>query len=244
MIGFVVGVKPPTRLNPNNTYGKRSENGDTFDCFKRRGRLDGPAVRAMTDNTHPPPDEVLATISELFARNEGAREPMAAVLATADEHGRPAARTVLLKTIDRRGFTFFTNMGSRKGRQLAANPRAALCVYFQSAHKQAQIEGDVIKTDAAEDDAYWRTRARASQIGAWASRQSEPLPAREDLLARVSRYQKQFHARPVPRPPFWGGYRIRPTRIELWRGHPDRLNERVRYEQAAAGEWVKYFVYP
>ena len=197
---------------------------------------------------HPLLDEALRRIDGLFAGNQGAREPMAVTLATADENGRPAARTVLLKTIDQHGCAFFTNTTSRKGRQLAANPRAALCVYFQQAHAQLQIEGSVDKLSATDDDAYWQTRPRHSQISAWASRQSAPLRARQALLARVEQYEARFRGRPVPRPPFWGGYRVRPTRIEFWRGHPDRLNERVCYERVdgapAAGEWVKYALYP
>lgn len=187
--------------------------------------------------------EALTHIHSLLEQNAGLREPMAMSLATADSKGKPSVRTVLLKTADEQGFTFFTNSSSRKGQELAENPFAALCIYFQSAHEQIQVEGQVRQMPAEESDNYWQSRPRASQIGAWASRQSEQLEDRQDLLDRVARYTEKFSGGDVPRPEFWNGYRLVPESIEFWHGHPDRLNERVCYELQQRG-WVKFFRYP
>jgi pyridoxamine 5'-phosphate oxidase len=164
-------------------------------------------------------------------------------LATATPDGRPSARTVLIKCVDARGLTFFTNLDSRKGQQLAANPRAALCLFHDASMQQALIEGRVQALAAEEVDAYWATRDRASQLGAWASRQSQPMDRRATLLARVAEAHWRFRNRPVPRPPHWSGFLVVPDRIEFWRARPFRLNERVLYERRGP-RWTAGLLYP
>ncbi|MCW8963153.1 MAG: pyridoxamine 5'-phosphate oxidase [Gammaproteobacteria bacterium] len=177
------------------------------------------------------------------ARNSQLREPMASSFATVDEQGRPSVRTLLLKKVDERGLVFFTNVHSRKGHHLDANPFAAVCVYYQEAHQQFQVEGPVEPITDDEADAYWQTRPRASQIGAYASHQSEVLTDRTLLQARVSKYEEQFTGMDIPRPPHWSGYRVIPERIEFWAGHPDRLNQRELYI-LKDGQWIKELLYP
>lgn len=165
------------------------------------------------------------------------------VLATADARGRPSARTVLLKGVDARGVIFYTNARSRKGRALAANPRAALCLAWDPLRAQVLIEGRVERVTVAEADAYWATRPRTSQLGAWASQQSAPLARRAILLARFSHYQTAFAGRPVPRPPSWTGFRVLPDRVEFWRARPFRLHDRVVYQRRAR-RWTRTLLYP
>lgn len=154
-------------------------------------------------------------------------DPNAMSLATADAEGRPSVRMVLLKDVDDRGFTFYTNMDSRKGEQLAANPHAALCFHWKSLRRQVRVEGMVTVVDDAEADAYFASRARLSQIGAWASLQSQPLEGRFELEKRVAEYTAKFHVGTVPRPPYWSGYRIAPERIEFWQDRQFRLHDRI-----------------
>ena len=150
-------------------------------------------------------------------------------LATADASGQPSARIVLLRGADPRGFAFFTNYNSRKGRELEANPRAALCIHWASLDEQIRIEGRVERLPADESDAYFNGRPRGSQIGAWASEQSQLLPSRETLEERYREIEKRFEGQPVTRPPHWGGFRIVPQRVEFWYGRADRLHDRVVY---------------
>lgn len=166
----------------------------------------------------------------------------AMTLATVDERGAPWARVVLLKAFDERGFCFFTNLGSNKARQLRANPQAALCFHWPQ--RQVCVRGSVESVSNAESDAYFATRARESQLGAWASRQSEPLTGREELEERLQRVGERFGPGPVPRPPFWAGFRLKPEAIEFWEERPHRLHERVLFMKAAAGGWVAQRLYP
>ena len=191
--------------------------------------------------------EAVAAVRELFdaARAAGDPEPAAMALATSDARGRLSARIVLLKELDERGFTFYTNYESAKASQLGEQRQAALCLHWKTLRDGVQVraEGVVEKTSAPESDAYFATRIRASQIGAWASLQSQTLPDRALLDARVEQYEREFEGRPVPRPPHWGGYRLVPDMIELWYGQRARLHDRIRYEQVD-GRWSKRLLYP
>ncbi|MGH8090630.1 MAG: pyridoxamine 5'-phosphate oxidase, partial [Rudaea sp.] len=159
--------------------------------------------------------------------------------------GRVSARIVLLKELDERGFAFYTNYESAKATQLGEQQQAALGLHWKTLRDGVQVraEGVVGKTSAAESDAYFATRARASQIGAWASLQSQTLPDRSALDARIQQFECEFEGRPVPRPPHWGGYRLVPDMIELWYGQRARLHDRIRYEQSD-GRWSKRLLYP
>ncbi|TDJ35166.1 MAG: pyridoxamine 5'-phosphate oxidase [Gammaproteobacteria bacterium] len=170
-------------------------------------------------------------------------EPTAVILATSDGEGRPSARTVLLKSFDERGFVFFSNSQSIKGRQLEENPRAALCFYWPELRRQVHIEGSVEQISENQIDSYWRTRDRFSQIGAWASEQSAPLERREILEARFREREGKFSGGDIPRPEHWVGYRVVPDMIEFWSGREHRLHERVRY-RLEGEEWEKTLLNP
>ena len=191
------------------------------------------------------PGDPLALFQDLFAA-AAAREsadPTAAALATADATGRPAVRMVLVKGVDQAGFRFFTNLESRKASELAANPRAALCFWWPTLGRQVRVEGDVTRLDDDASDAYFATRPRDSQLGAWASRQSAVLGSREELLRRVAEASARYGERSVPRPPFWAGFLLAPQAIEFWSAGDHRLHERERFRREG-GAWIREWLYP
>jgi len=169
-------------------------------------------------------------------------EPNAMTLATADARGRPAARTVLLKGFDENGFVFFTNYESRKGNELVANARACLLFFWPELERQVRIDGDVARVAAAESDEYFRSRPLASRIGAWASPQSQPIAGRAWLLARAAEMGLRHGLNP-PRPPHWGGFRVRPVAIEFWQGRPSRMHDRLLYTRSGDG-WQRQRLAP
>src|SRR3954462_3751085 len=184
-------------------------------CVKIRGML-------VSDPATDPIDQYLRAAEG--ARAEGV-DTAPVALAPADPRGQPSVRIVLLRGVDVRGFVFYTNYGSRKARELTANPRASLCQHWPTLEEQIRIEGRVTLAEPAESDRYFAGRPRESQIGAWASDQSQNLPSRDVLDARLREIEQRFAGQPVPRPPFWGGFRLLPDTLEFWYGRSGRLHE-------------------
>lgn len=170
-------------------------------------------------------------------------EPTAMALGTVGEDGQPAVRIVLLKAVDGRGFVFYTNLEGRKGRELRARPRAALCFHWQALEEQVRVEGSVELVSGEEADSYFASRARGSQLGAWASLQSQAIAHEGDLERRLAEVEARFAGGPVPRPPHWSGFRVVPSRIEFWHNQPSRLHVRHRYDRDGGG-WRATTLYP
>lgn len=180
-----------------------------------------------------------------LARTSEPNDPNAMALATADDSGMPDVRMVLLKDVDNEGFVFYTNLESVKGLQLAANPQAALCFHWKSLRRQVRVRGQISPVTSQEADAYFASRARDSRIGAWASAQSRPLEDRFALEKSVAAHALKFGVGDVPRPAFWSGFRLSPTRIEFWRDKPFRLHDRLVFERASsAHDWSTTKLYP
>ena len=197
-------------------------------------------MSVLSENTDP-----LETFAAWYEEAQGSEpnDPNAMALATVGPDGMPSLRMVLLKDFDARGFVFYTNLGSRKGRQLETTAKAALCLHWKSLRRQVRVEGEVEPVSDAEADAYFDSRPRDSKIGAWASRQSEPLEGRFVLERRIAKYAAKFGVGSVPRPPFWSGFRIVPQRIEFWRDGAFRLHDRLVYHRSADG-WTTERLFP
>jgi pyridoxamine 5'-phosphate oxidase len=193
----------------------------------------------MADDPHAIFEEWLAEaqLSEL-------NDPTAMALATVDAHGQPSVRMVLMKGHDARGFVFYTNLDSRKGGDLAANPRVGLLFHWKSLRRQVRVEGPVEPVSAEEADAYFATRGRDSQLGAWASDQSRPLDARATFEARFEAVRARFEGGDVPRPPRWSGFRVVAERIELWNDRAHRLHERRLFTRNGQGNWSEGLLFP
>jgi pyridoxamine 5'-phosphate oxidase len=192
-------------------------------------------------------DEPLGLFAAWFddATRAEPSDPTAMALATVDADGLPNVRMVLLKGFDARGFVFYTNTDAPKGRELATDPKAAAVFHWKSLRRQVRVRGTVERVSDAEADAYFATRPKGSQIGAWASKQSAPLESRFALAQAVARYTAKYAIGAVPRPPFWSGYRIVPLAIEFWHDRPFRLHERIEFRRAQAdGPWIKTRLYP
>ena len=200
-------------------------------------------VRGVTKLTAG--DDPIAMFERWFddAKRSGILLPERVCLATATADGVPSGRMMLLKGVDERGFVFYTNYGSRKSKELDGNPRAALVFHWPILQRQVRVEGPVARISFEESEAYFRSRARGSRLGAWASTQSKPLESREQLERRFEEYARRYPGDDVPLPEFWGGYRVKPERIEFWQGRINRLHDRLRYERTETG-WEIVRLYP
>lgn len=195
-----------------------------------------------------PVQNPLSRFTRLYAQAQAVdrallKEPNAMSLATVGMAGAPSVRMVLLKHFDEDGFVFYTNLDGRKGRELRTRPVAAICFHWPPLDVQVRVEGSVAQVSDDEADAYFATRERSSQIGAWASQQSQPIENADDLMTKVAEHEKMFEGKRVPRPPFWSGFRLRPDRIEFWKGKPSRLHERHLYIRSG-DTWTMETLYP
>lgn len=202
---------------------------------------------SQTIRTSAPLAEPIERFLDLLAQatalpRERLPEPTAFALATAAD-GRPSVRMLLLKHADEAGFVFYTNYESRKGRELLANPNAAMCFHWQPMETQVRVEGRATPVDATEADAYFASRARGSQIGAWASQQSRTIAEEQLLERRVAEFERRFEGQVVPRPPYWSGFRLTPERVEFWKGMPSRLHRRELYTRRDDG-WQVEILFP
>ena len=202
----------------------------------------------MSGVVKAPIAEPFSRFNELLASAKGIGtalipEPTAFALATVGADGQPSVRIILLKGVDERGFVFYTNFESRKGTELLAHSQAAMCFHWQPLERQVRVEGLARPVSAEEADAYFATRERGSQLGAWASMQSQPLAKVEDLAERVREFEARFEGQPVPRPPHWSGFRLVPHRIEFWHNMPSRLHDRQLYLREPDG-WRRETLYP
>jgi pyridoxamine 5'-phosphate oxidase len=175
-------------------------------------------------------------LDEVRARGVSEQDAISMTLGTVSQDGQPSARIVLLKSFDDRGFVFYTNYHSRKGRELSKNPRACLLFYWPQLWRQVRVEGDIEKVSIAESEEYFQSRPLGSRLGAWASDQSEVVDTRETLESRFAELQKRF-GEDIPRPEHWGGYRLKPNSIEFWQGRDNRLHDRLRYSLEEDGKW-------
>jgi pyridoxamine 5'-phosphate oxidase len=218
-----MSAKPPIPASPSEEYYRVDEDqGDVF--------------------THDDPWLMFADWMALATKAEP-NDPNAMALATVDAHGLPDVRIVLLKDADARGLTFYTNTQSAKGDQILANPKAALAFHWKTIRRQVRFRGGIAPVSAAEADAYFATRARGAQIGAWGSDQSRPMANKGDVKTAVAEMEKKFEGRDVPRPPHWSGYRLEPQSIEFWVNRPYRLHDRLRFESDGDG-WRTARLYP
>ncbi|HSL00577.1 MAG TPA: pyridoxamine 5'-phosphate oxidase [Rubrobacteraceae bacterium] len=193
--------------------------------------------------SHPDPIEQFRRWFD-EALGAGLHEPNAMTFATATPGGRPSARVVLLKGFDERGFVFYTNYEGRKAREIEANPNCALVFYWGDLERQVRVEGRVGRVPDKESDAYFASRPRGSQLGAWVSEQSRPAKSREILEERLCAVENEYEGREIPRPPFWGGYRVEPEVVEFWQGRENRLHDRLVYRRSEGGGWRRERLQP